>query len=134
VLLPFLLISATYCKEVQKKMTPSGINVMIQDRACDEVKDRLIKECKTHHFSLEWLDKGIFIIGPLTGSPLSGDSFIKIEEQYQMEIKCIDPLSTRISVQIQVKGLTADNQWVEIKNPDKLNAYGNRFLDQLIKP
>ena len=109
---------------------------MIHDVACDEVKARLIKECQAQHFPFEWIDKnqGLLGIGPLTTQSLSEDSLIKTEEKYQVEIKCIDPISTRISVQIQVKGLTKDNQWLEIKDPDKLNAYGQRFIDQLIKP
>jgi hypothetical protein len=109
---------------------------MIQDMACDDVKGQLINHCKSQHFPFEWADinQGILWIGPLITHPLSGDSFAKMEEKYKMEIKCIDPISTRISVQIQLKGLTTENQWLEIKNPDKVNAYGQRLLDQLIKP
>ena len=109
---------------------------MIHDIACDEVEGRLIKECKAQYFPFEWLDKnkGILGIGPLITHPLLGDSFAKMEEKFKVEIKCIDPISTRISVQIQLKGMTADNQWLVIKDPNKLNAYGKRLLDQLIKP
>jgi hypothetical protein len=108
---------------------------MIHDIPCEEVKDKLIQECKNQRFPFEWTDKnrGTLLIGPLTTSPLSEDSFVKTEEKFKLEIKCIDPISTRISVQIQLRGLTVDNQWLEIKDPDKVNAYGNRFLDRLIK-
>jgi hypothetical protein len=136
VLFLFLLFNGTSCKELQKKITPSGINVMIHDMACSEVKGQLIKNCKLQHCPFEWGDNNQdnLWIGPLITYPLLGDSFAKMEEKYKMEIKCIDPISTRISVQIQLKGLTADNQWLEIKDPGKLNAYGQRLLDQLIKP
>jgi hypothetical protein len=132
----FLLFNGTSCKEGQKRVTPSGINIMIHDIACQEVKDRLIKECKTRSFPFVWSEKDreILWIGPMTTLPLSEDSFVKMEEKYNVEIKCMDPISTRISVQIQLKGMTADNQWLAIKDPDRLNAYGERFLDRLIKP
>ena len=136
-LLPFfLLFNGTSCKEVQKRVTPSGINIMIHDIACQEVKDRLIKECKNQGFPYDWSEKEqeILLIGPLTTHPLSGDSFAKMEEKYKLEIKCFDPISTRIAVQIQLKGMTADNQWLVIKEPDRLNAYGQRFLERLVKP
>lgn len=109
---------------------------MIHDIPCQEVKDRLLKECKNQRFPFEWADKdrGILLIGPLTTPPLSEDSFVKTEEKFKLEIKCIDPISTRISVQNQLKGMTVENQWLEIKDPDKLNAYGNRFLNRLITP
>ncbi len=135
-LLPlFLIFNGTSCKEEEKRVTPSGINIMIHDIACQEVIDRLIKECKNQGFPYDWSEKGqgILWIGPLTTRPLSEDSFAKMEEQYKIEIKCFDPISTRISVQIQLKGMTADNQWKGIQEPDRLNAYGQRLIERLIK-
>ena len=136
-LLPlFLFFYLTSCKEVQKRETPSGVNIMIHDIACQEVKDQLIRECKNQGFPFDWQEKdqGILLVGPLSTRPLSDDAFVKMEEKFKLEIKCLDPLSTRISVQIQLRGLTSDNQWKEIKDPDHLNAYGNLFIDRLIKP
>ncbi|MBI4764881.1 MAG: hypothetical protein HY787_09785 [Deltaproteobacteria bacterium] len=132
----FLFFSGTSCKEVQKRVTPSGINIMVHDIACQEVKDRLIKECKNQSFPYDWLEKEqeTLLIGPLTTPPLPEDSFAKMEEKYRLEIKCMDPISTRISVQIQLKGMTADNRWLVINEPDRLNAYGQRFLERLVKP
>ncbi len=117
-------------------MAPAGINMMIHDIACQEIKDRLIQECKNQGLPFDWSEKEqeILMIGPLVTSPLSERSFSKMEEKFKLELKCIDPLSTRISVQIQLKGLTADGQWKEIEDPDQLNAYGQRFIDRIIKP
>jgi hypothetical protein len=42
------------------------------------------------------------------------------------------PLSDGISLQLRVKGLTSQQQWLEIHDAEKLNAYGNRLLDRLI--
>jgi hypothetical protein len=53
-----------------------------------------------------------------------------MEEEGRLEMKCIDPLSTKISVVLKVKGQTSDNRRVEIKDPDKLQAYGERFLQR----
>ncbi len=110
------------------------VNVMIHDMTCNDVNDRLIKEFKNQHLPFEWIDKerGLLSVGPAITPPLSSDSFVKMEETYQLEIKCIDPISTRISVQIKLKGFSSDNRWVEIKEAEKLTAYGKRFLDSFI--
>ncbi len=47
----------TACKEVQKRTTPSGINVMIHDKACEEVKGNLTKLCKDQHYLFNGLIK-----------------------------------------------------------------------------
>lgn len=134
ILSSFFIVSATACKEVHIKAVPAGVNVMIHDIPCEEVKDRLIKECKKQHLPFEWADQqqGLLSIGPVLTTPLPEDSFLKTEEKVRLEIKCSDPLSTRLSLRNQLKCLTADNQWLEIKEADKLNAYGKRFLDRLL--
>lgn len=130
----FLASNGLACRETPKRSIPSLVNVMIHDRTCKDVNDRLIKELKNQNLSFDWTDKerGFLSVGPAITSPLSSDSFVKMEETYRLEIKCIDPISTRISVRIQLKGLTSENRWVEIKDTDKLTAYGKRFLDSLI--
>ena len=130
----FLFVFGTACTEIPKRSNPSGINVMVHDVPCEKVKDRLIEECKNQHLPFYWTDKdqGLLSIGPLNTAPLPADSFIKMEEKSQLEIKCFDPLTTRISLQIQLRGLVSENQWVEVKDSDTLNAYGKRFLDRLI--
>jgi len=134
ILFSLVIFSGTACKEVQKTSTPAGINVMVHDIPCEEVIGRVIKECKSQRHPFEWADKeqGILLVGPVTTTPLPDDFFIKMEENIRLEIKCLDPLSTRISLQIQIRGLNSDNQWKDIKDFDKLNAYGKRFLDKLV--
>jgi hypothetical protein len=136
----FILFSALFfsipsCKEVKKTPDPAGVNVMIHDISCEEVIQRVLKECHRQGLPFEWADKGqgLLSIGPVTTTPLSSaDPFIKMEEKIDLEIKCPAPLSTRIAVQLQLKGLTSKNRWSEIKDPEKLNAYGKRFLDRLV--
>lgn len=134
ILFSLIIFSISACKEVHQTAAPAGINVMIHDIPCAEVKDRVIKELNNQGLSFEWLDQeqGRLSIGPLTTSPIPPDSFLKIEEKVRLEMKCLDSISTRISVQIQLKALSTDNRWVEIKDSDKLTAYGKRFLDSLI--
>jgi hypothetical protein len=134
ILFPLFIFFTSACKEVHQTAASAGINVMIHDIPCAEVKDRVIKELNNQGLSFEWLDQeqGRLSIGPLTTSPIPPDSFLKMEEKVRLVINCIDPISTRISVQIQLKALSSDNRWVEIKDSDKLTAYGKRFLDSLI--
>jgi hypothetical protein len=133
VLFSFFIFSTPGCKEVKKPATPSGVNVMIHDISCEEVIDRIQKELKRQNLPFEWADKdrGLLSIGPVTTPPMSADLFVKMEEKIHLEIKCIAPLSTRIALQLQLKGFESDTRWMEIKEPDKLNAYGKRFLDRL---
>ncbi|OGP49644.1 MAG: hypothetical protein A2Y79_04940 [Deltaproteobacteria bacterium RBG_13_43_22] len=130
----FLIAFGTASKEIPKRSNPSGVNVMVHDVPCEEVKDRLLRECKNQQLPFVWADKdrGLLSIGPLNTTPLPLDPFIKMEEKSQLEIRCLDPLTTRISLQIQLRGLMSDNQWLEVKDPETLNAYGKRFLDRLI--
>ena len=73
--------------------------------------------------------KGEYIeTGPVITVPLQGDPFQKIEEQYRIEVKYIEPLVTRITCQIQARGFTNDDKWVVIKEVVK---YERRFLDSL---
>jgi len=133
ILFSLVIFSGTACKEVQKTSTPAGINVMVHDIPCEYVIAQFIKECKSQRHPFEWVDKGqgILSVWPQNTTPLPADPFIKMEEKFRLEIKCIDPISTRISVQIQLKGLASDHQWLEVNDPDKLNIYGKRFLDRL---
>ena len=132
----FLFFNGMSCSGVERRVTPSGVNMMIHDIACREVKDRLIRECHNLGFPYHWSesDKEILLIGPLTTRPESLDVYTKMEENYQVEIKCIDPTSTRISVRVHLKGLNAEDQWQTLKEADRLNAYGHRLLEKLIKP
>jgi hypothetical protein len=134
ILFSLFIFSTSACKEVHQTASPAGINVMIHDVPCAEVKERFIKELNNQGLSFEWLDQeqGRLSIGPLTTSPIPPDSFLKMEEKVRLEIKCIDPISTRISAQMQLRGSIAEKQWLEITNSDKLNAYGKRFLDRLV--
>ena len=134
ILFSLFIFSASACKAVHQTAASAGINVMIHDIPCAEVKDRVITELKNQGLSFEWLDQeqGRLSIGPLTTSPLPPDSFLKMEEKVRLEIKCLDSQSTRISAQMQLRGSTAGKQWLEITDSDKLNVYGKRFLDRLV--
>lgn len=134
VLFLFLVVGLTACKEVHRGLTPGDLNVMVHDIPCKEVVDRILKECQRQDLPFEWADKDhrILLVGPLTSAPLSGDPFKKMEEKIRLETKCIDPLSTRLSLQLQLRGLTADHQWTEVADPEKLTVYGKRFFDRFL--
>jgi hypothetical protein len=130
-----LFFSTPSCKEVKKTPDPAGVNVMIHDISCEAVIEQVLKECQRQRLPYEWADKnqGLLSIGPVTTTPLTTDPFIKMEEKILLEIKCPAPLSTRLALRIQLKGLTSDNRWSEIKDADTLTAYGKRFLDKLVR-
>jgi len=129
-----ILILALSCKEVQKKPMAGGVNLIIHDIPCSEVKKKVIQQLESGKipFTLLEGDTSTLAIGPFRASPLSPDLYGKIEEEGRLEIKCIDPLSTKISIVLRVKGLTSENRWVEIKEPDRLQIYGERFLQRFM--
>ncbi|MFH0787018.1 MAG: hypothetical protein V2B13_05295 [Pseudomonadota bacterium] len=134
VLFSVLVFSTPACKEVKKTSPSAGVNVMIQDISCQEVIERVLKECQRQGLPFEWADKdrGLLSIGPLISTPLPADPFSRMEEKVRLEIKCLAPLSTRVALQMHLKGLASDNQWTEVVESEKLNAYGKRFLERLV--
>jgi hypothetical protein len=108
----------------------TGLALIISDIPCDTVWEKVLQELKRLNLTVKRADpeKGRIEIGPVQNEPLAGDAFKKVEEEYQLELKCRDPLTTRITCQTRVKGLTADNAWVPLKEVDR---YQGRFLDNL---
>lgn len=129
-----LLLVGVSCKEVQRRTTHGGVNLVIHDQPCAEVTKQVLNRLEKNQVPLvrQGPDAEIYALGPLEAPPLPDDGFGKIEEKGRLEIRCIDPVSTRISLQLQVRGLTPDNRWLEIKDPERLSAYGTRFLEQLV--
>lgn len=139
---PFLLIlgvaflmSLAACKEEFKTSSSPGVNVVVQDLPCAEVIPEILKTCKNQNWSWRWLDQaqGILAIGPIseTGQPQEPDK--KIEQQVRLDITCLEPQTTRISLAIKVRRLTQEQNWQEETDPEILNAYGKRFLERLLK-
>lgn len=111
------------------KPTPE-IVMEIADLKCEDVWEGILKVLKNNKTPLLVVDRegGYIETGFLITLPLKGDSFQKIEEQYRIEITCIEPLVTHITCQIRLRGLTDNNRWVPIKESIR---YEKRFLDSL---
>lgn len=107
----------------------SGIVTEIADLECEEAWEEILKALTKNKIPILAVDKkgGSITTGPVNTRPLKGDPYQKVEEQYRMEIKCLEPLVTHITCQIKVRGLTAGNTWVPIKE----SRYEKRFLDSL---
>jgi hypothetical protein len=131
----FLLLNLSGCKEDYKAKASPGINVMVQDLPCAEVIKGIIEACQAQHLPWEWINQGAgrLSIGPVPSVSLSSEPDGKIEERVRLQVKCLDSLSTRVSLEIQVRTSTSDRTWQEITEPEMLNAYGKRFLDRLLK-
>ena len=123
------------CKEEYKASAPPGINVAVQDVPCEEVLEKIIKACQIQNLPWAWEDRarGRLAIGPVQATALPPDMNLKTEEQVRLDVKCLESLSTRISLTIEVRVLTPDQKWQTVTDPDKLNDYGKRFLDRLMK-
>jgi hypothetical protein len=135
-LFSFLLSGSPACKEVKKTGDPAGINILIQDLPCAAVLERIQKALTKHTLPFVWLnkDQGLLSVGPIITSPFPEEPYKMMEEKFQMEIKCRDPLRTRITLGMELKGSTPTGRWEEIKDPATLNAYSKRFWDGLNIP
>ncbi len=130
-LLMCLLLALGMGTDCQSIMKPSSQMVMgIADLPCDEVWEGVLRVLKNNKIPLLVINKkeGTIETGPVLTLPVKGDSFQRMEEQYRIRIKCVEPLVTQITCQIKVRGLTEDNTWIELKEVSK---YEKRFLDTL---
>lgn len=130
------LLFGTACKEVQKKSSAGGAHLVVHDLPCAEVKKKVLDQLEKSKIPLlrEGSEVEVYRWGPLDSSPLPEDLFRRVEEKGRLEFKCIDPISTRLSVQMEVRGLTPDDRWLDITDPEKLSAYGVRFLERFVQP
>jgi hypothetical protein len=130
-----LLMIPLACKEEYKKGPSSGVNVVVQDVPCREVIQGILEACRQQNLSCNWADQaqGRLQIGPVSDTALPPDQDMKTEERVQLEIKCLDNLSTRISLVSEVRLLTPDQKWKIVTEPEVLQAYGKRFLERLMK-
>jgi len=119
------------CKEIPK--SSPGMVRMVHDMPCQELVPKLLQVLKKENIPWETVDQkaGLMRAGPFLSDPLAGDPYLKMEERYQVEVKCLDALSARISIHLQLRGLTKSNQWVEINDLSKIEAYQQRFLNAL---
>ena len=130
-LLMCLLLALGMGTDCQSIMKPSSQMVMgIADLPCDEVWEGVLRVLKNNKIPLLVINKkeGTIETGPVLTLPVKGDSFQRMEEQYRIRIKCVEPLVTQITCQIEVRGLIEDNTWIELKEVSK---YEKRFLDAL---
>jgi hypothetical protein len=123
------------CKEEYQNSQSPGINVVIQDVPCDEVIQGILRACRKQNLSWNWVDqsKGRLNIGPFPDTSLPPDRDMKTEERARLDIKCLDNLSTRVSLELEVRLLTPDQKWKTVTEPEALQVYGKRFLDRLLK-
>ena len=130
-----LLLTPLACKAEYKKGPSSGVNVVVQDVPCKEVIQGILEACRQQNLAWNWADQaqGRLHIGPVSDTALPTDRERKTEERVQLEIKCLDNLSTRISLLPEVRLLTPDQKWKTVTEPEELQAYGKRFLDRLLK-
>ena len=119
------------CKEIPK--SSPGMVRMVHDMPCQELVPKLLQVLKKENIPWETVDQktGLMHSGPFLSDPLAGDPYLKMEERVQVEVKCLDALSARISIHLQLRGLTQSNQWVEINDLSKIEAYQQRFLNAL---
>jgi hypothetical protein len=131
----FLCMPLSGCKEEYKTSPSPGVNVVVQDVPCEEVIRGVISACQDQNLPWAWQDQaqGRLTIGPVQAASLPPERNLKTEEQVRLEIRCLESLSTRISLEIEVKVFTPEQKWQAVTDFDQLNTYGKRFLDRLLK-
>ncbi|MBA4392377.1 MAG: hypothetical protein C0407_02375 [Desulfobacca sp.] len=128
----FLLLGITLicCMglQCQEDRQDQKIILDIEDVPCDQVWERILNSLREKNIPIQKTDRemGTIVAGPMVTKPISGSLFQKMEEHYHIKIKCFEALSSQITCQINLKGLTSADRWVEVKDVKK---YENRFLE-----
>ena len=111
----------------------AGVNLLLIDKPCDSVVASVPAKLEELEYSFTWIDEsqGLLSVGPITTDTESGSQFLKIRQTYSFSAVCIDEVTTRMSCGIELQGLNADREWVEIEDVPTLNEYVVQFLDNL---
>jgi hypothetical protein len=126
VLASFFALGPT-CQQVRQE---SGLNLMVSGIPCDSVGDKIQQELKRLQIPIRKIDPGQGLIEtePVQNEPLPGDDYKKVEEQYRLETKCREALTTKITCQALVRGLNPDNTWTQLP---ETGPYEKRFLERI---
>ena len=131
-ILLFIIVASFFalgptCQQVRQE---SGLNLMVSDIPCDRVGEKIQQELKRLQIPIRKMDpaQGIIETGPVQNDPLPGDGYKKVEEQYRLEMKCREALTTKITCRAVVKGLNPDNTWTPLP---ETGPYEKRFLEQI---
>ena len=93
VLASFFALGPT-CQQVREE---SGLNLIVSDIPCDSVGEKIQQELKRLQIPIRKIDpaQGLIETEPIQNDPLPGDGYRKVEEQYRLEMKCREPLTTK---------------------------------------
>jgi len=127
IILASFFAMAPTCQQIRQE---SGLNLIVSDIPCDSVGDKIQQELKRLQIPIRKIDpvQGLIETGPVQNEPLPGDRYKKVEEQYRLEMKCREALTTKITCQAVVKGLNPDNTWTPLT---ETGLYEKRFLEQI---
>jgi hypothetical protein len=118
------------CREIQKT---AGLQRVVHDMPCRDLKKSLVDQLQAQKIPVEIRDepKGLIKAGPFYSQPLPTDPYQRVEEDYLLEVACLDEISTRISLKSRIRVQGQGRQWSDITDPAQKTPYENRFLDRL---
>ena len=121
------------CAETPAMPTEAGVNLLLIDRPCDTVVASVPVKLEELEYPFTWIDEnqGLLSVGPITTDTESGSQFLKIRQTYSFSAACRDEVTTRMSCGIELQGLNADGEWIEIDDVPTLNEYLVQFFDNL---
>ena len=121
------------CAETPAMPTGAGVNLLLIDRPCDAVLASIPVKLEELEYPFTWIDEsqGLLSVGPITTDAKSGSQFLKVRQTYSFSAVCKDEVTTRMSCGIEMQGLNADGEWIEIDDVATLNKYVVQFLDNL---
>jgi hypothetical protein len=128
ILLASLLAMAPTCQ--QSSRDEGGSQLMISDLPCGQVWDKLLQELKRMEVPVAASnpEEGWIETAPVLREALPGDPYGRVEEQYRLELKCRDPLTTRVTGRPRITGIQADQSRLALADGW---PYWERFLKNL---
>jgi hypothetical protein len=108
IVLASLLTMAPTCQQSSRE--EGGSQLMISDMPCGQVWDKMLLELKRLEVPVAASnpEEGWIETGPVLREALPGAPYGRVEEQYRLELKCRDPLTTRVTGRPRVTGINAD--------------------------
>jgi hypothetical protein len=128
ILLAAFLSLAPTCQQSQRE--EGGSQVIVSDIPCHQVWEKVQQELKRLAIPVAAAkpEEGWLETAPVLREPLPGDPYVRVEEQYRLEIQCRETQTTRISGRPRVSGVRPDQSRVVIGDPW---PYWERFLKNL---
>ena len=128
-----IFFNVVACANMPTKSPEPVAGLTIFDAKCDTVIERLPARLEEQEFPFTWVDEsqGLLTVGPITEEMESGGDYSRTRQTYYLTVTCDDEITTNVAVGVELEGLDAEGEWVQITDTLTLEESGSKFLQSL---